>query len=204
MTTESRDRAAAAAGAGRQRSGRALIAVQLAVSVPLLVWALLFLRTLHNFSAVNLGFDPRGLVLFEINPVRMAPTFGTAPASRSDARRVRDLLARLQAIPGVTSATVLENALVSGRSSNTEGTFGGQRARLMMQGVGGNISEKAAFPPVRPLFEILGSDPTSRAAVEFARSKASQAHRHGPWTFGPSAERGRHAFAGRVRGLNTV
>jgi hypothetical protein len=147
-TRELRDRAPSAAGAGRQRSGRALIAVQLAVSLPLLVGALLFLRTLYNFSTVPLGFDPHGLVLFEINPARTAPTFGTDPISSPDAQRVRDTLARLDALPGVTSATVLENALVSGHSSNVGGTIDGQPARLMMEAVGPDFFTTMGMPLV--------------------------------------------------------
>ena len=139
-TTELRNRAAH--GAARQRGGRVLIAVQLAVTVPLIVGALLFLRTMKNFSAVDLGFDSQALVLFEINPVRKVSQLDTsAPPSAAETDRVKTMLARLEAIPGVTSSTVMENALLTGWSSNTEAQVDGSRARMQMQAVGPRFFE---------------------------------------------------------------
>ena len=134
-TTELRHRTAH--GAARQRGGRLLIALQLAITVPLIVGALLFLRTLKNFSSVEIGFDPQALVLFEINPVRKVSQLDTsARPSAAETTRVTSILARLESIPGVTSATVMENALLTGWSSNTEAQVDGNRARMQMQAVG--------------------------------------------------------------------
>jgi predicted permease len=139
-TTELRNRAAH--GGAKQRGGRLLIAAQLAITVPLIVGALLFLRTLKNFSSVNVGFDPQALVLFEISPVRRVSQLDTsARPSAAEAARVRSMLARLEAIPGVTSATVMENALLTGWSSNTETEADGTRARMQMQAVGPKFFE---------------------------------------------------------------
>ena len=55
--------------APHMRTGRALVAVQIAVSVPLVVGAILFLRTLANLAAVELGFDPNGILLCEDHPL---------------------------------------------------------------------------------------------------------------------------------------
>ena len=59
----------AGAAAPRLRAGRVLVLVQVAVSVPLLVGAVLFLRTVHNLGSVALGFEPRNLVVFKMDPV---------------------------------------------------------------------------------------------------------------------------------------
>src|SRR5262249_36857473 len=66
------------ASSPRLTIGRVLIAVQIAISVPLLVGALLFVETLRNLAAVDLGFDARGLVEFQINLPGAARIPGTA------------------------------------------------------------------------------------------------------------------------------
>ena len=68
-TGDLRDRGPGGGGRSRQSGGRALVAVQLAVSLPLLCGALLFVRTLRNFSAVDSSAsNPAGLIVFEVNP----------------------------------------------------------------------------------------------------------------------------------------
>jgi predicted permease len=55
---------------GPPRAGRlrhALAAVQVALSLTLLVGALLFLMTLHHLRSVDLGFDPAGVTLVTLN-----------------------------------------------------------------------------------------------------------------------------------------
>jgi predicted permease len=99
--------------APRLRSGRMLIALQLAVSVPLVAGCALFLRTVHNLAHVDLGFTPANLVLFKLNP-----SLNGYEPERS--RRVLDqAIARVGALPGARGATFVENALVSGWVSNT-------------------------------------------------------------------------------------
>src|SRR5215831_9895504 len=54
---------------GRRRLalGRALVLIQVAVSLVLLVGAGLFLRTLHNLERVDYGFDADNLLLFKVD-----------------------------------------------------------------------------------------------------------------------------------------
>ena len=110
--------------------GRSLVALQIAVSVPLLVGAILFLRTLANLGAVELGFNPQGLVYFKVDP----STTGGSPADH--AATYLDLLDRLRAIPGVTSATLVENALLSGWTSNGSVRVGDAQYMLYKNAVG--------------------------------------------------------------------
>jgi len=52
----------------RSRISKALVAVQVALSLTLLVAASLFVRTLRNLQHVDLGFQPENIALFDIDP----------------------------------------------------------------------------------------------------------------------------------------
>jgi predicted permease len=93
--------------------GRVLIAGQIALSVPLVVGAALLLRTMNNLGAVELGFDPRGIVVFQLDPGY------TDYESQQYGNLYLELMTRLEQVPGVRSVTVLENALMSGIVSNS-------------------------------------------------------------------------------------
>jgi predicted permease len=121
---------AAGAAAPRLSLGRVLIAAQIAVTVPLVIGAALFLRTIANLSAVPLGFDPAGVAMF-----RLDPSYTGLPEDQY-ARLYQQVLANVQAIPGVRAATLMENALLSGIVSNTTVTVDGQRKELYKNAVG--------------------------------------------------------------------
>lgn len=55
-------------GPTRMRPATVLMAVQVAVSVPLVAGAAIFAQTIHNLGRVDLGFNPDRLVSFRINP----------------------------------------------------------------------------------------------------------------------------------------
>jgi hypothetical protein len=103
----------------RLATGRALIALQIAVSVPLLVGAGLFLRTIYNLSAVDVGFNPDGLVVFKLEP-----GLGRANDARDPREVYAHVLERMRTLPGVTSASIVADLPISGRSSNTGGKIG--------------------------------------------------------------------------------
>ncbi|HSM06577.1 MAG TPA: ABC transporter permease, partial [Longimicrobiales bacterium] len=106
-------RRAAGDASPRLTLGRVLIALQIAVSVPLVVGAGLFLRTAANLGAVELGFEPRGIVTF-----RLDPGFTDLPEEEHP-RVYQEAVAALGALPGVRSATLLENTLLGGIISNS-------------------------------------------------------------------------------------
>lgn len=125
-----KQRPGAGSAAPRLTGGRLLIAFQIAVTVPLVAGAALFLRTVANISAVDIGFDPRGLVMFQLDP-------GYTNLSPDEyAGLYLEVLARVQEVPGVRSATLLENALMSGIISNTYITVEGERHGLYRNAVG--------------------------------------------------------------------
>ena len=111
-------------------AGRVLIAVQIGVSVPLVVGAILFLRTVANLGAVELGFDPRGVVSFHVDP-----GYTRLPQDRYY-RLYQELLSRIQDIPGVRAVTLVENAPLSGIVSNSSMEVDGKRVTVFANGIG--------------------------------------------------------------------
>jgi putative ABC transport system permease protein len=83
------------AGAGA-RWREILTAAQVAVSIILLVGASLVLRSLLKLREVNPGFDPRHVVMMEINP-----TYSSDEPSQTRVDRYSRLLQRLSEMPGV-------------------------------------------------------------------------------------------------------
>jgi predicted permease len=129
-----------AAGAPRLMIGRVLLALQIGVSLPLVAGAGLFIRTLHNLASVDLGFNPKELVLFTIDPTMN----GRSPERR--ATIYPRLLERLEAIPGVTSATLLENALISGSESDSSLIIDGREVQIYLNSVGPHYLETMGVP----------------------------------------------------------
>lgn len=96
------------------RSGRArtatLIAAQTAVSAILLTGAILFSRSLANLHAVDLGIDPRHVLLASIQP-------GVAGVERARVRPLhRELFVRLSNAPGVRSVSMAMDLPLGGVS----------------------------------------------------------------------------------------
>jgi predicted permease len=100
-------------GARRKLAAKALVAVQIAVSLVLLVGCGLFLRTLYNLKTSTLGYDPAGLVMVRVDPV--------AAGYRGEeiGRAIVALMHRLAALPDVKAATFSENGLFGGVESGT-------------------------------------------------------------------------------------
>jgi predicted permease len=81
------------------RSGRWLVAGQLALSLPLLIAAGLLVRTVYNFQHPDLGFPVERLVLARVSLGELVQD-----VPRRD-RILRDLLARVQQLSGVEAAS---------------------------------------------------------------------------------------------------
>jgi predicted permease len=105
------------AGAPRLRPATVLMAVQIALSLPLVAGAAIFLQTLHNLGQVDLGFNPDRLLSFRIDP-------SLSGFERARVEQIYDrLLDRVRAVPGVSSATLVAEPLLAGTSSNTSVTL---------------------------------------------------------------------------------
>src|SRR5262249_26826267 len=99
-------------GGSRQRLSRGLIVAQVALSLALLVGAGLFLRTLRNLHSIDLGFERENALLVALDPSHS----GYTPEQTRGL--FLGLLERLQAIPGVRSASLSWNPPVAGGGSS--------------------------------------------------------------------------------------
>ena len=104
-----RDVAQALAAAGRrttatregQRVQRSLVAVQMALALTLLVAAAMMTRSVWRLHHLDPGFDPHGVLAFELNPpARLYLEYAKAAGFHYDLRE------RLRDLPGVLSAEV--------------------------------------------------------------------------------------------------
>ncbi len=84
----------------RRLLGKSLVVAQLALAIVLLSAAGLFTSEVLALRSRDLGFEPRSVLLVNLDPSRS----GLAPAQL--APLYETLLSRLQAIPGVTAATL--------------------------------------------------------------------------------------------------
>ena len=91
----------AAIGSGRFQGRRVMVAVEVALSLVMLVVAGLASQSVANVSGIELGFEPRGVLTFRMDP---------SPRKYADDgdRRLfyRAVLDRLASIPGVSSAAL--------------------------------------------------------------------------------------------------
>jgi predicted permease len=94
---------------GRTRFGlgKALVIAQAAMSVLLLVGAGLFVRTLRNLETEDIGFDRTNILLFTVDGSR------SGYHGQRLATLYEEMQRRIEAIPGVRSATLSRHALIN-------------------------------------------------------------------------------------------
>ena len=107
--------------AGQHRLRRLLVVGELAVSVVLLVGAGLLIRTFANLAHEDAGFDPANVLSAEI-----WLTGSRYDSTAKIAGFYRELETRLEAIPGVRSAAVVEAGLPLERGGNMGVQLDGQ------------------------------------------------------------------------------
>jgi putative ABC transport system permease protein len=124
---------AARGAAGSLRHGRvrsALVAGELALALVLLVGASMFVRSFLNLSEARAGLDTRAWMLLRFN---MSGPQYSAPDAMT--RRADDMVHRVEALPGVLSATV----------SNMLPFFGGAYSE-QVRAEGSTVEEENAAP----------------------------------------------------------
>jgi putative ABC transport system permease protein len=110
---------------------RALVVFQVAISLVLVVGALLFVRSFRNLMTLNPGFRERGILLasFDLSKLGLAP--------RASKRLENDLLGEIRSLPQVEAAATTTTVLIGGG--------------MWSLGVhAGNINEFARFTWVSP------------------------------------------------------
>jgi predicted permease len=129
--------AAAHIDGGKTRLGKAIVVLQMALCLVLLVGAALLTRTLQNLRNIPLGMNTSGLVVFGLNPQN-------AHAQPQLVHFYQDLQTRLRALPGIESTTVMSSRLGSGWSNNSsvtidvreDRTAGGDEPTVRMNDIG--------------------------------------------------------------------
>jgi predicted permease len=112
LTTEFQGGARQLGAGARSRLSQALMVVQIALSLVLLISTGLFVRTLRNLQTVDPGFNPHQLALFRLDAVSAG--YKQEQFAALQAR----LRTRLESIPGVRAVTYSRVALLSGTRSN--------------------------------------------------------------------------------------
>ena len=92
-------------------AGKVVVAAQMALCLILLVGAGLLVRSLRHYETLPLGLRTDGLLVFGTSSL-------TTHTDDEKERFYQTLLARLRAVPGVESATLMENRLGSGWANN--------------------------------------------------------------------------------------
>lgn len=106
-----KDASRSSAGLRRAIVGKGLVTFQVLLSLLLLIGAGLFFRTLTNLRSTAIGFEPRHILLFSLEPPRQR---------YSGARRVRffhDVEQALAATSGISDVTLSSDALVANNTS---------------------------------------------------------------------------------------
>ena len=131
----------------RSWASKILLAVQVAISLALLVGAGLFLRTLTNLRHVDIGFNPQNLLLFRVNP----------SLNRYDEKRTlalyREMLDRLGAVPGVSAVAMSAPALLSGNVNGTSIFVHGRTYAPDVRDRDNNINRLVVSPN---FFDVMG------------------------------------------------
>ena len=97
---------------GITRTSRTIVALQMALGVVLLVGGALLVRTLRNLENTPLGMNVDGLVVFGVKP----QSFQSVPESIAF---YQNLMRKLRELPGVDSATVMEERIGAWWSDNS-------------------------------------------------------------------------------------
>jgi predicted permease len=128
----------------RAALGKFLVGAQVALSVCLLFCAGLFVRTLMKLENQDFGFNREKLLLFDLDPR------GAGYQKEAIAGVYQSVLEKIQALPGVRSASVSAFALLSGWGNDSGIATDGEP---LPQGKGNGVS----WNPVGPNFiETMG------------------------------------------------
>ena len=122
-----KDTARGSDGRRSQRVRNALVVVELALAVVLLVGAGLMIRSVRNIASLDPGFDPVSIVTLRVSVPRVdAPAAPAAPAAtgtpppvQEPVVRGRTLLERIQSVPGVAAVALGSDLPLDGNASAT-------------------------------------------------------------------------------------
>ena len=152
-------------GRGRFGVRRALVVAQVALSLVLLIGALLFTRTLYNLLTIDAGFDQN-----VDSPESLASQPDARPIAAARTAQRIELLERLAAIPGVAGAAIADNMLLTGGFWNEFVFAERQRRKRRLSNfmtVGANFFELLGVP-------VLKGRPFSSADVAHVAARGDR------------------------------
>ena len=181
--------------AGKSRTGRMIVALQMALCVVLLVGAGLLIRTLRNLENTPLGMhDGRagGLRSEAEHPV----------GSRGRRASIVNLMNKLRALPGVESVTIMEERLGSWWSDNSDMMVDGRlpdvangASRTVRSNVVGPDFFRTLGVPVLAGRDFADSDTATSPHVGIINEEFAQALLAQPEPAGPHHRNRRRALS---------
>ena len=190
LTTLKQAGGTATQSAKKFRSGKMLVAAQVALSLLLLICAGVLLRTLQALQRVNLGFDRRSVVSFTVRP-GLNGYNGQRLAGYYD-----ELARRIRAIPGVRSVAYAQRNPIGQGSSVTTAevpgyTRSGKPVFVYQQQVGPGYFDTLSIPVL--LGRALGEqDTASSHPVVLINQQFAKKFFHGDNPLGHDVEFGNH------------
>jgi len=171
MSSSLKDRTPATAGqAGGRRLGMGsmLVVGQVALSVVVLIGAGLLVRTLANLKSIDPGFETKNLLHFSISPTLAGYSEEKLPSLYEELKR------RLEALPGVTSASYANGILLDGglwtSAVHIEGSPEKSEVETSMLSVGPNYFATMQIPVVAGR-TLAASDVGSKAGVAWVNEE---------------------------------
>ncbi len=122
LTASLKDQTGASAGRSRLALNKLLVGAQVALSVFLLIGAGLFVRSLRNLRSLDTGFDHENIVQFSIDP-------GGGYNLEQRVNLNKQMLSRMEALPGARSAALSNSGLLSPFGTLTGVTLPGDARR---------------------------------------------------------------------------
>ena len=122
LTDVLKDSARGSTGGASHRLRGALVVAEVALAIVLLIGAGLMIRSLQKLTAIDPGFDAEGVLTINASVPRQ-PSAAPPPAAGQTAppppfvASGREILERVHAVPGVTSASLVSDIPLGGNSS---------------------------------------------------------------------------------------
>lgn len=157
----------------RFRTGKMLIALQVALSLGLITGSALFLRTLANLKSERLGFEARNLLVFQLDPT----------LNGYEGQRLlnfhEEVVKRIEGLPGVHSASMSRWGILSGSgTSNSIVKPDGQPLNVFIHFVCPRFFETMGIPILTGR-DVSWSDSETSHRVMLVNQKFAEAYSNG-------------------------
>jgi putative ABC transport system permease protein len=129
---------------GRRRARGLLVASQVAIATTLSITGLLLIRSYDRLSRVDLGYEPDGVLTFQV----------VTPSGQPQGTLRDDLIARLRGLPGVRAASVADLLPTEG----TPGTIALRTSANVSLGIPPPSGPGVTMRPEFPAFCIVGQN----------------------------------------------